>query len=136
MLVNVPLALSRLHPQIDVTDRVLAERQLQQAHAELAEDKARLAVLTNRQYDLIACLGKVNELGKSVAGSPSAVSMLHNMRRQLLESSDTLVSSSTAEESIQKLEVLGAGSVSMVGEGAGGERGKACRSWGSWGQAR
>lgn len=95
---------------------MLAQRQLQQALHELAEDKERMAHLVQRQHDLIACLGKLNSMEKAIGGEGSAAAeALSNLKRQICSSSDAMMGNPGFDEDMHMMELLGAGSVSRGG---------------------
>jgi beta-phosphoglucomutase-like phosphatase (HAD superfamily) len=111
---------------VDVTETVIAKRQLQQAHDQLAEEKARMDVLLQRQHELIECLGKVNSvvavkghhhhLAAAVASGsprlsntqsvPSITSLLDGVRTHVTAESVGL------KDNIELQKLLGQGSVS------------------------
>ena len=102
---------------------MLAQRQLQQALHELAEDRERMAHLVQRQHDLIACLGKRNAMEKAIGGEGGgAAEALSNLKRQICSSSDAMMGNPGFDEDMHMMELLGAGSVSRggsVGPGLG-----------------
>ncbi|GAX83029.1 hypothetical protein CEUSTIGMA_g10456.t1 [Chlamydomonas eustigma] len=115
--------------QVDVTETVLAKRQLQQAHDQLAEEKARMDVLLQRQHELIECLGKVNSVvvGKGhhhhLAGSqagprmsnsqsaPSTTSLLDGVRTHMT------MEGAGPKDKIELQKLLGQGSFGKVYKG-------------------
>jgi hypothetical protein len=52
-----------MHVQVDATDKVLAQKEVERTNVALAAEKVRMQSLLQRQYQLIACLGKVSEVG-------------------------------------------------------------------------
>ena len=97
--------------QIDVTAAVLAKREVQKAHADLAEEKIRAEALVHRQFELIECLGWVSELGRSSAGDQRASTLIDKVRRQMVADHGG-ASLSMDSEKIEITEMLGHGSVS------------------------
>ncbi len=121
--------------QVDVTEVVVAERQLQSTHDQLAEEKQRMDVLIKRQLELIACLGKISgadepptslslsDMNSDTAASSGPLSprpgssqggrsnrlesqrLLHSVRQRLAEGS------ASTREAIELRELLGQGTV-------------------------
>ena len=67
-----------------MTAAVLAKREVQKSHAELAEEKLRADALVQRQYELIECLGWVSDVSQSSAGDRRASSLIDKVRRQMV----------------------------------------------------
>ncbi|GAX83025.1 hypothetical protein CEUSTIGMA_g10452.t1 [Chlamydomonas eustigma] len=101
--------------QVDVTETVLAKRQLQQAHDQLAEEKARMDVLLQRQHELIECLGKVNSVlpGGAVSSGRrgSSAVLVDNVRARMTEGADG------SRDKIELQRLLGQGSFGKVYKG-------------------
>ena len=96
--------------QVDVTDTVIAQQQLQAAHAELAKEKAHMHELLVRQFNLIECLGKVTSVRESVGNNTAAAALLQNVLNQMVTSSSQ-VALDASQEDIKLLEPIGQGSV-------------------------
>jgi hypothetical protein len=75
----------------------------------LAAEKARIDSLLERQSELIACLGKVTEIGKQ-SSNAAAAALIDSVRRKIAElgSEEHL---STGQDIIEIMELIGEGSV-------------------------
>lgn len=96
--------------QVDVTAEVLAQRELQKAHKALEADRRRLDLLLERQYELIECVSRVDDISNNPANSQAAHELVQGVMRQLARTP----SGNCAQESdgIKILHLLGEGSVS------------------------
>ena len=113
-LTQDPVTLDEVYivAQIDVTSTVLAEREVQRAHAKLAEEKVRTEALLHRQHELIECLGWVSEVGRSAAGNKKAAELIDSVRKQIVAGGYSSGSSIGADQ-IELVGFLGEGSVSF-----------------------
>ncbi|GAX83628.1 hypothetical protein CEUSTIGMA_g11052.t1 [Chlamydomonas eustigma] len=98
--------------QIDVSETVKAQKQLEEAHAQLAEEKSRMDSLLKRQYDLIACLGLCAEVARSGINNEAAAELIASVQRQI-----TAGEAVPGGEQIQILEDLGSGAYGKVSKG-------------------
>ncbi|GAX80143.1 hypothetical protein CEUSTIGMA_g7581.t1 [Chlamydomonas eustigma] len=116
--------------QVDITAAVVAQRQLQQAHSELAGEKIRTEALLSRQYDLIECIGWVSEVGRSVAGDARSAELIDRVWRQMIgerrmvTKSDFLATHEKTGEGgpatrhdVELMELMGEGSYGQVYRG-------------------
>ncbi|GAX80144.1 hypothetical protein CEUSTIGMA_g7582.t1 [Chlamydomonas eustigma] len=106
--------------QVDVTPTVLAQRQLQQAHAELAEEKVRTEALMCRQRELIECIGWVSQVGRSAAGDARSAELIDRVWQQMIQDGgrDHSVSCGAPElDDIELMELMGEGSYGKVFRG-------------------
>jgi hypothetical protein len=105
--------------QIDVSEVVIAERNRQRAHAELAVEKLRMDALLQRQCELIACLGKIGSAGKgSASDCHTMTAARHSTRAQMLQNVRLHVAEGeekNSRDNIQLHELLGQGTVSRCG---------------------
>ena len=110
-LTRDPVTLQQVYTvaQIDVTAAVLAKREVELAHARLAEEKVRTEALLHRQYELIECIGWVSDLGRSASGNQKAVELIDSVRKQIAAGGSI---SGRDGEQIELISLLGQGSVS------------------------
>ncbi len=107
---------------MDVTPTVTAEKQLQQAHEQLALEKIRTDALLKRQHELIDVLGKVSNAGKDMASDSAAGRMLEAVKRSMIHEgrlgslgrggAGVGADGKEVRELIEMLELIGEGSVS------------------------
>ncbi|GAX73536.1 hypothetical protein CEUSTIGMA_g987.t1 [Chlamydomonas eustigma] len=109
-----PITLQRVFiiSQVDITETVSAKQQLQKAHAILAEEKKRMDALVKRQYDLIACLGMVTDVGTSPGNNSAAAELIAGVQRQLAGSL-----SMEDDGGLEVMEMIGEGSYGKVFKG-------------------
>ncbi|GAX76175.1 hypothetical protein CEUSTIGMA_g3619.t1 [Chlamydomonas eustigma] len=97
----------------DVSDMVVAQRETEKALAALAEEKHRVEALLHRQYELIACISMVMDVGKSAGNGHMASELLESVRLQ--------IKNTTMEErpsrKIEQLDMIGSGSYGNVFRG-------------------
>ena len=109
-LTRDPVTLQQVYTvaQIDVTAAVLAKREVQEAHAKLAEERVRTEALLHRQYELIECIGWVSDVGRAAAGDQKATELIDSVRKQIAAGGPLCDGSGD----IELICVLGQGSVS------------------------
>ncbi|GAX84475.1 hypothetical protein CEUSTIGMA_g11895.t1 [Chlamydomonas eustigma] len=92
---------------------VLAQRETERALTALAEEKCRVEALLQRQYELIACISMVMDVGKSAGNKHMASELLESVRLQ--------ITNTTMEErpsrKIEQLDMIGSGSYGNVFRG-------------------
>ncbi len=98
----------------------MAERKVKSTNLALAAEQERMAALVQRQHQLIACLGKVNDAAESSSGElRKAASKVREADAELISTFGRSIAKrgaadlqSKGEESILILAPLGAGTVS------------------------
>ena len=83
----------------------MAQKQLEQAHALLKEEKTRTEVLLQRQSSLIECLGWLGELARSTGRDARAVELIDCFRKRM--------HSQSLDENKSDVEIIG-----QLGEGS------------------
>ncbi|GAX78093.1 hypothetical protein CEUSTIGMA_g5535.t1 [Chlamydomonas eustigma] len=106
--------------QVDVTDMVIAQQETHKALAELNEERQRLAQekehvegLLQRQYELIACISMVTEVGRVEGNGHLASKLIESVRMQI---SNTNLAERPSRK-IVKLGLTGRGSYGKVYKG-------------------
>ena len=102
------------HLQLDVTQEVLAQRGLRLAQEKLEADKERMALLLQRQYDLIQCVTKVDGF-RQHSTHKVADELLLSVLQQMAQSDSAAPDQDRdpAGDSFRVLHMLGEGNVGV-----------------------
>ena len=112
-----PITLGRVFivSQIDCTDIVLSQRQLELVNEELVQEKDRMMMLITRQYELIKILGERMEKEQLTSDS-DLENKIRSIRETLIDSGQarSSISGSSGPESLKVVKVIGKGSYGTV----------------------
>ncbi|KAG1669861.1 hypothetical protein FOA52_012449 [Chlamydomonas sp. UWO 241] len=100
--------------QMEVTEHVLAQHALVAANVELQEQQTLKAALVARQYDLIACLGMVSDVGASAPSNKIQADLINAVKQDLFAGGKSELA---AGNEVELLEDLGAGAFGKVYRG-------------------